>query len=1220
MASRSLHDALVGIVERLLTASSHEEEAKTLTELLVIVERQSVVQQQWIAWAVGSSDGDLLARLLLYTITRVFAPSGAPMDAVYKESALERVCALVMLDEESSGHEELYARLCRLMIQSMWSPEAMNVLVRVLRDIEDPRVRQKSLNLALDLLDNTVKSTSPMSTVSASMDVLLLGLTDVWSAIRKDFARRVRAILLRCPTVEAIDQFLDKLVKILSSDGSPWKAQEGALMAINSILQVITTEKSGLSKPTKENTTELPVQKLIKGTLVALSVSESPQTIFHLGEHHRHLAQLPRTLVTKLKPALYGTLKHDQVSVREISAQCLVHYMAICDESTRLLTFQEVMSKLNRLNPQETSQQVLKKEISPHAELLEAAEAEGLLDVLAKLVPWLPVSFFVKHWKFIFPTLECYVMHVASSVRQKSSVVVLALAQLSQTNDSVESLVLLNDMLLAIAETRHTGGVGWQRLEGRLLSVDVLVNILGRDLLWSKSGGAMLHCPTKSRSTPAASSWLPEGTMAQATWTLDEEEKTWLAKNRASTRGSVLETLSQHVSTTGQSTAGLFWSRVMRGWLVQTHEAFQSTQFELRRISRQLLPGLVRLCVWSGQLQPLLELSEDLQSDSGWHWSCLRSIFLHLEFVDHYLGTENTPLMNTQQLRAASQASLAKISQRDAPSDDAEAAVARVEALVMASLCSSSEPPSEGGRYECLQEALVEVHAHISPSCQLKGVASKKKRPDSSLDRQLSIALVLLLPTAATRLASSPTPADSTVALKLLMRVALSWLMTDDMFRWITVDQATAHQALLRTVSVVLAHDALHQDMELILQAVEAPLRGRLREGVYRSGLEIYASLWRAVYNERSAQGELSRTCILDRMASLVEQYNAPVISKTKSAATSEWDEWDDEEGEDETNQKAQEVRPTDDTNPGTRMDAILTTVVVERWQPAHLEACRVSLEACTQSEALRGDWGAHLTDTNETMDEANGVKIVRFSLPSRVSAASNASRKRPRLHTKDSGSHVPGHSVEVRLMELIEQLQEAENEVDKHYGLFIWPSAMVLAQFIASRYEDIVQDRVVLELGCGIALPGILAAKCGATKVYLSDRSDSEQIKRNVSANIALNGLEDVAAFLPLDWGSLDLADQLVALPPVDIVLAADCFYQSDDFEKVIATVAMVFRLNSQCRFYTTYQLRSINRSVAPLLTRWGMTAKAIDKSEFIHDDSADDSVYLYEITLATQ
>lgn len=53
---------------------------------------------------------------------------------------------------------------------------------------------------------------------------------------------------------------------------------------------------------------------------------------------------------------------------------------------------------------------------------------------------------------------------------------------------------------------------------------------------------------------------------------------------------------------------------------------------------------------------------------------------------------------------------------------------------------------------------------------------------------------------------------------------------------------------------------------------------------------------------------------------------------------------------------------------------------------------------------------------------------------------------------------------------------------------------------------------------------------------------------KRNVEANIKLNRLEGVAEFLPLNWGDMCVPERLLrVLETVDLVLAADCFYNSE-------------------------------------------------------------------------
>jgi predicted nicotinamide N-methyase len=137
---------------------------------------------------------------------------------------------------------------------------------------------------------------------------------------------------------------------------------------------------------------------------------------------------------------------------------------------------------------------------------------------------------------------------------------------------------------------------------------------------------------------------------------------------------------------------------------------------------------------------------------------------------------------------------------------------------------------------------------------------------------------------------------------------------------------------------------------------------------------------------------------------------------------------------------------------------------------------------------------------------------------------------------------------VGVRLVELIRDLDEANEDNDKHYGLFLWPSALLLSRFVAHDADQLCRGKVVLELGCGTGLPSILAGKCGASKVYLTDRPDAADVQRNAEANIKLNHLENCAKFIPLTWGDVHMSDEMISVfQTVDVVLAADCFYQSE-------------------------------------------------------------------------
>ncbi|KAI3359816.1 hypothetical protein L3Q82_013819 [Scortum barcoo] len=116
---------------------------------------------------------------------------------------------------------------------------------------------------------------------------------------------------------------------------------------------------------------------------------------------------------------------------------------------------------------------------------------------------------------------------------------------------------------------------------------------------------------------------------------------------------------------------------------------------------------------------------------------------------------------------------------------------------------------------------------------------------------------------------------------------------------------------------------------------------------------------------------------------------------------------------------------------------------------------------------------------------------------------------------------------------------------LDPHYGMYVWPCAVVLAQYLWTRRREL-RDKTLLELGAGVSLPGVVAARCGA-KVILSDSAKTPQCLDNCRRSCEANGLQDVAV-LGLTWG--EVSPDLVLLPKLDVILGSDVFYDPQDHE----------------------------------------------------------------------
>ena len=115
-------------------------------------------------------------------------------------------------------------------------------------------------------------------------------------------------------------------------------------------------------------------------------------------------------------------------------------------------------------------------------------------------------------------------------------------------------------------------------------------------------------------------------------------------------------------------------------------------------------------------------------------------------------------------------------------------------------------------------------------------------------------------------------------------------------------------------------------------------------------------------------------------------------------------------------------------------------------------------------------------------------------------------------------------------------------------YWAVLWRSGVVLAREVAR--APVAGARVV-ELGCGLALPSLAAARAGAMVLATDREAEALEV---VASNAAENGVVvDTAA---VDWAA---PDELVARGPFDLVLAADVLY---DRASVAPLVSLLPRL----------------------------------------------------------
>ncbi|KAJ8755507.1 hypothetical protein K2173_019305 [Erythroxylum novogranatense] len=123
-----------------------------------------------------------------------------------------------------------------------------------------------------------------------------------------------------------------------------------------------------------------------------------------------------------------------------------------------------------------------------------------------------------------------------------------------------------------------------------------------------------------------------------------------------------------------------------------------------------------------------------------------------------------------------------------------------------------------------------------------------------------------------------------------------------------------------------------------------------------------------------------------------------------------------------------------------------------------------------------------------------------------------------------------------------IYELDDVYDAVTGHTctGSWIWDSALFLSQWLVTSSFDL-QAKFVLELGAGLGLPGLMAAKLGANRVMLTDVA---QLLHGLRKNVDVNGLENRVEAREIVWGFSEGSRTDGELGKFDVVLMSDVFY----------------------------------------------------------------------------
>lgn len=170
---------------------------------------------------------------------------------------------------------------------------------------------------------------------------------------------------------------------------------------------------------------------------------------------------------------------------------------------------------------------------------------------------------------------------------------------------------------------------------------------------------------------------------------------------------------------------------------------------------------------------------------------------------------------------------------------------------------------------------------------------------------------------------------------------------------------------------------------------------------------------------------------------------------------------------------------------------------------------------------------------------------------------------------------------------DVIEKYSTSEN---LPFWIEVWPSAVVLSEFILTRDE--FENKKVLELGCGLGLTSVaLGLKNAVITATDCEMMALQYARRNYIRNI---GDEKNARFVYLDWKRPLISEKF------DFVVGADITYERNLFKDLINVLKTVMTSQSIC--YLADPNRIASREFFEILKGENFGFETVLKKEILH------------------
>jgi hypothetical protein len=144
--------------------------------------------------------------------------------------------------------------------------------------------------------------------------------------------------------------------------------------------------------------------------------------------------------------------------------------------------------------------------------------------------------------------------------------------------------------------------------------------------------------------------------------------------------------------------------------------------------------------------------------------------------------------------------------------------------------------------------------------------------------------------------------------------------------------------------------------------------------------------------------------------------------------------------------------------------------------------------------------------------------------------------------------------------------------------GTRVWRAAIVAIQYLEQQQLQLNSETKLLELGCGLGVPGMVLHGMYGCHTVLTDKSDLiPQLRTNLANNFPNDPTIEAHA---LDWSASGVAEffETHNYPHFDVVLNCDCIYEplyGESWKHLLTCQNELLRRNPATLIYTSCERR---------------------------------------------